>query len=180
MRGINHVGLALAATATYSNLYHPALSIMDWGVVIIGSLLPDIDNVGTVARPSNFLPKFTPRALTAPLDWLGTHLSKTVRFIFGHRGMIHYPALGVGLIALGMWLKWSWLVALGAGYLLHLAGDIITIEGVPLLGPLTTKKISLLPLRVGSFTEGLVGWLCWLVAIGLILSPFLPFIAKTY
>jgi membrane-bound metal-dependent hydrolase YbcI (DUF457 family) len=52
-------------------------------------------------------------------------------------------------VHLPLWLPFA--MALGAA--VHIAGDMITLQGCPLSWPTGTKRISLLPLRAGGFTE---------------------------
>jgi inner membrane protein len=88
----------------------------------VASVLPDIDHPASkVGRSVPVVPTVT-------------------RIAFGHRGMLHslLAALAVGLVValvgghnLGM--------AVFAGYLAHLVGDMLTPSGVPLLWPLPLR-----------------------------------------
>lgn len=139
-----------------------------WAGLLAGSLLPDIDGGGTIARPSKFLPDIIPRWADRVLDRIGLTISRVIRALFGHRGALHWPLWGGLLIFVAWKLGLVWMTWLGIGYLLHLAGDVITVQGVPLLGPLLKKKFKLLPLRVGGAMESILGSLLWTgVAIGL-------------
>jgi len=54
-----------------------------------------------------------------------------------------------------------WLLWFGIGYGLHIAGDALTVSGVPLLGPLTKKDFSLLPMTTGKRIESAFGVALW-------------------
>ena len=100
-----------------------------------GSLLPDIDS---------------PRShLGRKIPLLPALLKGTV----GHRGALHSLAAGFGIAVLaGIFGGPRTGLALAAGYLAHLAGDILTNSGVPLFWPLKTKvKLSLF--KTGGIVE---------------------------
>jgi len=80
--------------------------------VLIGSLIPDIDNV------ESFLGRKY-RIISGPIE-----------FIFGHRGLLHsiYPVLG--LVILYFIFKTELILALSLGYFLHLVLDALTKEGI--------------------------------------------------
>ncbi|AEG58976.1 metal-dependent hydrolase [Desulforamulus ruminis] len=85
----------------------------------LGSLLPDLDH---------------------PNSWIGSRipiLPTIARGVLGHRGALHSLAatLALGGIIGLLWGREIGL-AMAAGYLAHLAGDMLTLSGVPLLWPL--------------------------------------------
>jgi membrane-bound metal-dependent hydrolase YbcI (DUF457 family) len=167
MRGRGHVGLGMCGISALS-YYAGFPGVLPVACAVVGSLGPDIDGVGTIARPSKFLPQIFPKWLMDFVDWFGIHFSKLVKKVFGHRGMLHWPLIGLAMVGAGYQFHYPVLMWLGIGWLLHLVGDLITYEGIPLFAPLTSKKISLFPMRVGGTIEGAVGFLCWAIAIGLI------------
>lgn len=110
---------------------------------IIGSLLPDIDHKGSYMGSRH---KIT---------------SSIVNNTFGHRGATHAPFVHIVmyliLLLLGdkiggypqiMYI--SFVTGLFVGGLSHLALDIITTAGIPLLYPFTKKKTRIMKLKAGS------------------------------
>ena len=92
---------------------------MELGAAALGSLLPDIDH---------------PKSLVGRrLAWV----SVPVAALVGHRGVTH-SLLAVLACAAGLWFlgrELAWNAALLVGYLSHLAGDALTVSGIPLLWP---------------------------------------------
>lgn len=134
---------------------------MAWGALVIGSLAPDIDGGGTIARPSKFLPDIIPGWLQKALDGVGLKIARAVQAVFGHRGGLHWPIWAGLMIWAGGRYDLDWLIWFGAGYLLHIAGDLITVAGVPLLGPISPKRISLFPMRTGGRLEIAISFVLW-------------------
>jgi membrane-bound metal-dependent hydrolase YbcI (DUF457 family) len=93
----------------------------------------------------------------------------------GHRRLTHSVLVGAALIvaagvmyAMGLEaLTWPPL-ALAWGQYLHLAGDVVTPGGVPLLYPLWGRDIRVLPYGIARFGELIVG--CTALLLGLILT----------
>lgn len=126
----------------------------------VGSLLPDLDH---------------------PNSWIGNKipvLPTMTRVVLGHRGALHSLA---ATLALGIFIGLVWGKELGtavaAGYLAHLAGDLFTKSGVPLLWPLPVMvKVPLV--KTGGVLEqivvfpavtlGLFYWAVWPVVSGYI------------
>jgi inner membrane protein len=115
------------------------------------SLLPDIDH---------------PKSFVGRRLWF---LSVPLAAVLGHRGMTH------SLLAIGLWI---WLLLRGlawdqeltaaaaTGYLSHLAGDWLTVGGIPLLWPWRRRFQAPLSFKSGGATEwaldiGLLAWLVW-------------------
>jgi inner membrane protein len=163
-------GLTLAAPeVALGHEVPPALSSLV--VVAIGALLPDLDHPRAVLaqwRPAGegWFRFFQPLLLPAV----------ALRETFGHRGGLHsLPALAA------VWLGGEYLAqragipglvaALGWGYAAHLLADMATRRGVPLLWPLTRRRLGLprpLAVRTGSLGEAL-----YLAAIGAITALYL-------
>jgi len=95
------------------------------------------------------------------LDKIGLKIARVIQALFGHRGGLHWPLWAGLMIWAGGRYESEWLLWFGAGYLLHIAGDAITVAGVPLLGPLSGKKISLFPMRTGGRLETAVSFCLW-------------------
>jgi len=161
MNGRTHlaIGLTLAAVAGANTPWQ-------FVAVGIGSLLPDIDNAGAIARPlENLLPRIIPHlGLVKTVDGVAELTSKLVRKIFGHRGLTHWPVM-VGLA----WLLTDHLTPLALyvalGWIAHIYADALTQHGVPLGAPVSFDKVRLLPkllaFRTGGLMEGILSWGLW-------------------
>lgn len=119
------------------------------GAAVLGALAPDIDH-----------PKSTLGQLVKPL-------SAAISFVFGHRGITH-SVLAV-FACLWVWQEYAPLSPLTLpfliGYMTHLAGDMLTPAGLPLLWPLKRRRTFSLPImKTGGFSEQLTvtvlaGWM---------------------
>ena len=171
MTGPTHVVLAAAVTVVVGQRVGFIPGIWGWGALIVGSLLPDIDEPrSTASNPAGVFSKLVPRWVRDFLNAPFQAISRSLRSVFGHRGATHYllwPLLmggwyyyydGSPLLA---WFAW--------GYLLHLLADLVTRIGIPAFGPLYRKNVSLLPKRLriktGSAVEDLINTACWVYLI---------------
>ena len=149
------------------------ISAPEVGLILIGSLLPDIDADGaTITRPGTVLRRFLPYSLSKVLDGIASTLARLINALFGHRGFTHAPALWIGLILWGaiasrpvFWLSLS--------ALFHVAGDALTLSGVPLCFPISSKRYGLRLFRTGSIAEKLLAVIL-LVYTVLLGFPLLP------
>jgi inner membrane protein len=117
---------------------------------VVGSLIPDIDHRGSY---------FGRRAKL---------LSVPMHLLAGHRGITHTPLLLMLIMSLLWFISKTFLsgikstlfmymsLGIGVGMASHIFLDSLTKGGVPLLYPFSSKKISLLPLKTGSFSEKIV------------------------
>ena len=162
MTAATHVLVALASVGLERNFTGVFPSLFSLPLIVLGSLAPDIDNQGAIVRWGRWLQpwvgKRIARAIEAPL----LALSGVVRSIFGHRGFLHTPIFCALLFAAGITLECEWLIHFAWGYATHIAADCCTVSGVPLLGPFTKGRVSILPIRTGSVGE--------LVAVGTVLT----------
>ncbi len=126
----------------------------------LGGLLPDIDEPkSTIGHSPRILARGATnksrrgslfRVLTRVLGELLTGLvqalATVIRELTGHRGATHWllAALIVALPAIAFLGPHAGLY-LGAGYLSHLALDMLTRSGIPLLGPFSKRRLHLLP-----------------------------------
>lgn len=164
MLGKTHlaVGLAvpLAAHALAVSPLPPAWPA--WAGLGLGALAPDIDGEGSICYLGNFLPgHLAPRLLVKALNWLGTTISSLIRSIFGHRAALHAPLWPGLIMGAGWYYGYPLLLWFGAGCALHLAADMLTRAGIPLLWPMIKKDFSLLPLKTGSWLEKFLAALLW-------------------
>lgn len=159
MRAKTHIALAIAVPVALSIVPPNAAG---WTGLVLGSLLPDIDTRGAIARPgSTFFPKLLPRPLIVTLDKIGLTVATWTQRLLGHRGILHYPLWGALLVLGGCSLSETWLQWLGWGYLLHLAGDSITPVGIPLFGPFYQHPIRIAGLKTGSPAETTFALILW-------------------
>jgi inner membrane protein len=121
MMARSHVIVGLATWIAAAPMLH--LSSLDpicLGLVVAGSLLPDIDH---------------------PKSWVGRRtrpISTVIASALGHRGITHSAIAVIGLTMLlihaGYWR--GGVLALAVGYLSHLAADMLTPQGLRLAWPL--------------------------------------------
>lgn len=161
MTGPTHVAIALAGTLAYTAATGDQPTTAGWIALILGSLAPDIDGGGTIARPGSLLGRLLPKWLARLLDNIGLFISGLIRKILGHRTATHWPAWAIlmGFIALA-W-QWPWLLWFAVGYAWHIVGDFLTKDGVPLLGPIWTKNIRWSPIRTGTWPEAVISLALW-------------------
>ena len=90
--------------------------------------------------------------------------SDTVKWAIKHRGIMHtlvVPALlGAALTVSDFPLYWFTVLGLLVGYVSHLIADMMTVEGCPVLFPLTKNNIHFMSLRTKDKS-------CWIGAFGL-------------
>jgi inner membrane protein len=184
LEGHSHVIVALAGAVAVDSFLHlsgpplvlgghePTLSLLAvkgifYGGVAIGGLAPDIDNtsstlgkrLGIISKEINhhfghrtIMHSLIGLAIWAALGYGAQQLA--VHFLAGHMGSQQYNFIT------GSYTLW---VALVLGYILHLFGDSLTEEGIPIFWPnkfhLGFPPIRALRFRAGSITEPIVVWL---------------------
>lgn len=124
---------------------------------VIGSLFPDIDHRGS------YLGKRLPI-----LSWLA---SKTM----GHRGGTHAPFIAFALTTLLIWMVatacsgtaelFLLTLLLGClnGAISHIFLDSLTVMGIPLLFPFSSKHYRLARLRTGGWGENFVTFIMFVI-----------------
>ncbi|WP_076414932.1 metal-dependent hydrolase [Shewanella sp. UCD-KL12] len=119
-------------------------------MIIMGSLLPDLDHPGsTIGKRVLFI--------SIPLS-----------AFFGHRQITHslWPFVGVLLLFGADGLMSNEIVlCIAIGYASHLFADILTDSGIPFFWPLQYRFKSLIPAKTGGVFE-------YVLAYGLFLSSF--------
>ncbi len=152
MMARSHVVVGIAAwIATAPILHVPVLNPICLGLVVVGSLLPDIDH---------------------PQSWVGRRtrpVSTAIALALGHRGITHSAIAVVGMTMLlaHAGYRRGLVAAVAIGYLSHLAADMLTPRGLRLAWPL--RRTWGLPLcRTDSALEpvivmALVGGITWWV-----------------
>ena len=142
--------------------------------VSIGALLPDIDH------PQALLAQWKPAGRGGPLGlWRFVRPlvlpALVVRETFGHRGAMHSVAAGVVVCTVVEYVAQlvgvpSFGAALAWGYAAHLLADMLTRRGVPLLWPLTRRRVSFprpVTVRTGGFGEAI-----YLAATGAVVALY--------
>lgn len=129
-----HLAISLLISSILTPIINPSSYTLFILIIIITSLLPDIDHKGS--KINNIIP-----------------ITKITSKIFDHRGFFHsiYPPLILYLIFTYTGLPNIALATL-IGYTSHLISDSITRKGLNLLHPFSTLKIrGFIP--VGGITE---------------------------
>lgn len=151
MRYYTHITTSLAATVAVSSQTDMNLSAGLLVGVIIGSLLPDID------EPKSKIGRKAPG------------ISHATKLVFGHRGFTHtlIATVLVGWLLFYFTTSVPFGIAQGItiGYLFHILGDSFSKSGVPLFMPFTKKHFGIPLYRTGSIIEHLI-FLLSIVALG--------------
>jgi inner membrane protein len=154
LTGQTHVLIGVASTIFLIHLTGEIPSRLEFGLVILGAVLPDIDGHGMVCR----------------LFFGLNTVSAIIKQIFGHRGFFHWLFLPFFIMA-GAYFAgagWFWL---GFGYLTHLLADSLTPSGIP-AHPIS-RRMSANLIKTGSVSE----WVLFAVLlVGVVRSgfPLLP------
>jgi inner membrane protein len=133
----SHVIVGLAAWAwAVPHLGLPPLDPVALGLVIGGSLLPDIDH---------------------PKSWVGRRLPVIVRPLaatLGHRGVTHSILAVLACLFVLRWhgVRRAFVDPLVVGYLSHLAADLLTSSGLRLAWPLP-RRFAIPLCKTGSAAE---------------------------
>jgi inner membrane protein len=137
-------GVGLAA-ATAAALDAPVETVvLLFAGAWLGSLLPDADRAGSrIYRTRRLERRVWPLRL---LGWLA-RIPLRLLILLGHRGLTHALVAALGAAALAWLAAPAFGAGVGIGYLAHLAADACTPSGVPLLAPLTGRRLHLLPRR---------------------------------
>ncbi|MEM9410507.1 MAG: metal-dependent hydrolase [Planctomycetota bacterium] len=153
MTGPSHVICGIAGAVCLSRASDVDLSALDLLVVIAGSLLPDIDGNGTITKPGSVFRNLIGRTLADLIDFVAGIICLCVRLVFKHRGLLHSPLMPFGLFTVAELVGSTALGWIALGYLIHLAGDFLTVKGIPLLSPFSKRKVSLNLFRTGAIME---------------------------
>ncbi len=142
-----HLALGFLIALVSLMLLHPAYPYLFVPLATILSGLPDIDT-----EKSKFGRKIYP-------------VSLFLRVVFGHRGLFHSLLAAFGIYFLFWYLKYPWIgLAALVGYLAHLVGDALTLEGIDPFYPFTKWRISGF-MKTGGFLESVV--FVFLIALNL-------------
>ncbi|MBE1301808.1 MAG: hypothetical protein GJ680_18135 [Alteromonadaceae bacterium] len=127
-----------------------ATMLLQWSLVLVGSVLPDIDH------PKSFIGRRFP-VISWPLRLILGHRGQ--RFSLLPRGLTHSLLAIVALLVLNQSVGNPWLNWLIVGYALHLVGDFLTPSGIPLFWPLGRDIRAPLVANTNSMGE-------WVLSIG--------------
>ncbi len=135
-----HFLLGIVFFLVFHNFFHGGNVVVFFFLVLLGSILPDIDERNsTINRWSGFL-------------------GKTVGFFFRHRGLFHSLLLAAVLFwVMKMYFGAYYALGLSLGYVAHLAGDAVTLMGVQIFYPFSSFRLRG-PMRTG-------GWMEWIIFI---------------
>ena len=156
MVGPSHAVCALGVVVAIGHATGVVPTRLELFFYLIGTLSPDIDGDGSIARPGTILKTFLGWRVAKFIDQIGSTLSKTVRAIFGHRGFFHWPIVALVLMGAGYFLSEPALLWFGFGYFVHIACDTMTFQGIQWLAPLRYRPYSLSLFRTGSLREVLL------------------------
>jgi inner membrane protein len=121
MMARSHVIVGLAAWVAAAPILHiRPLDPICLGLVVAGSLLPDIDH---------------------PKSWVGRRtrpISTAIASTFSHRGITHsaFAVIALTMLLLHAGYRRTGVSALVVGYLSHLAADMLTPQGLRLAWPI--------------------------------------------
>lgn len=190
MNGKTHAGIGLAAYVAISDRLPGGFNYLGLGIVLIASLLPDIDHPKSIIN--RYILPFKNKYTKVTLYLCSGII--VLYFDYLYTNQPAYKALGAALIAVGLsshreglthsllgMITFTFIVGyIGdkynikhittdfiIGYSTHLLGDMLTNRGVPLFYPFKNKKVKLpLTYRVGSKIGNLIELI--LVAAGLV------------
>lgn len=130
------------------------LALLFTGASVLGSLIPDIDHRGSTISNKN----------------KATEGVSMIVSLFGHRGITHAPITYLLLFLIpsiffsnmtNSFEFYAYIFSIGllVGAFSHLFLDFLTVGGIPLFFPLSTKKFHLLPLKTGKGEQLIQGLL---------------------
>lgn len=146
-----HILLGIVFFLLLKNFFHVGNSWILFLLVLLGSILPDIDE-----RKSKMN------------RWSGI-IGEIVSFFAKHRGIFH-SLLFVGVLFLLIWNIWGlhYGIALFIGYIAHLFGDALTPMGIKPFYPFSKYSIRG-PIRTGGMWETVILVLLIIFAVGRLL-----------
>ncbi len=130
-----HLLLGIIFFLLFQQFFSGGSVIIFLGLVLLGSILPDIDEANSTIN-----------------RWSGI-VGRIFAFLFRHRGLFHSLLFAV-LISWGVqhYFGMYYAVGLWLGYVAHLLGDALTRGGVQVFYPFSRFKIRG-PLKTGGWME---------------------------
>lgn len=190
MNGKTHAGIGLITFVAFSDKLPGGFSYPGLGVVLVASLLPDIDHPKSIIN--RYILPFKNKAAKVTLYICSGII--VLYFDYLYTNQPAYKALGAALIAVGLsshrqglthsllgMITFAFIVGYVGekynlkyitsyfiiGYSMHLLCDMLTNRGIPLFYPFKNKKVKLpFTYRVGSKTGNFIE--LFIVVVGLI------------
>lgn len=143
-----HLLLGIVFFLLFHNFFYGGNVILFFGLVLLGSILPDIDERhSTVNRWSGFI-------------------GRIISFFFHHRGIFHSLLFAAVIFwAMKTYAGLYYAIGLALGYVAHLAGDALTPMGVQVFYPFSSFR-----LRGPMKTGGLLEWVIFILLAVLIVK----------
>ncbi|WP_187254664.1 metal-dependent hydrolase [Alkalicoccus halolimnae] len=142
MRYYTHATTAVAGAVFLSAspipLFEAGVGAASLGGVLLGSLLPDIDETGS---------------------WLGRRtkpLAVFIKALFGHRGLTHSGIVLAPAIYGFLQVEQMFISGLLFGIAAHILADLLSYGGVPLFYPFNKKRTSIPVYKTGSLLEKII------------------------
>ena len=147
-----HITTSLCAGIGLTMMTDISLTASFMGGVLIGSLLPDID------EPNSYVGSRT------------KGLSHTVKLVFGHRGFTHSLTCTALVFLLYLFFPNHFFLGLTFGFLFHILGDMLSVSGVPLLLPFTKKRFRIPLYQTGQVSEKIIFLLAFILFLYLLIA----------
>lgn len=116
-----------------------------------GNLLPAVATILIIALPF---------ALLVSLSRIKV-VRKNLKFMAKHRGLMHTLILPASMFGAGFLVREPTfkilLTGVNIGYITHIAADLLTVHGCPVLYPFTKKNIRFMKIKTGSPGEYIAG-----------------------
>lgn len=161
MRGVTHIALGLCSGMAVASVLKLEPKEVNWLLLLIGSLAPDIDeDESSIAKSGNLFSTLLPRPVAAILNGITQTISAVLKFILGHRGLTHWPIIPATAVIFAIYYQIPWVFWFALGYLMHVLADACTVSGVPFFAPLKFEACCWSKLKTGSLSEKLIGVLC--------------------
>jgi inner membrane protein len=160
-----HILIGVTASIISARIFDYKPTGLEFLILLLGSVFPDIDEGGVITKPGDILRGFLPPVLRKLLNFAALIVTKSLRFFTRHRGVTHWlvlPVLCIGLARLYELPKLWWF---GLGYATHILADATTRAGVALFGPFSLQAISFSKFKVGSRLEYLLQILLLIVVL---------------
>jgi inner membrane protein len=137
-----HLMFGVAAFLLMSPVFSGGNEILFLVLVLLGSILPDIDDVHSKIKKASGV------------------IGSIISFMFKHRGIFHSLVMVIILFVLVSFWSSYYAIGLSIGYLSHLLSDSLTPMGIRIFYPFSSWKLRG-PIKVGSAGE-------WIVLFGLV------------